>query len=110
MTKEKFISAIRELEEGEKLQDKIANAVRQYNNIMHTDWPEPFGMVIAHDFLAVDLLEELMGDDSETISYFCYDLEFGRKYYPGCITEEDGTEIDLSNAEKLWEYLIKGDN
>lgn len=106
MTKEKFIEAINELEAGERLQQKVATAVRQYNNLVHSDYPEPFGLVVSHDFLVIDLLTEIMEDKHGDIEHFCCELDYGKKYYPGCVTEPDGTELDFSTAEKLWEYLI----
>ena len=105
MTKEKFIQIISELEAAENLQNKIASAVRQYNNLIHSDYPEPYGMVISHEFLVIELLEEIMGDEHHDIEFFCMELEFGKKYNPGDIVDEDGTELDFSTAEKLWEYL-----
>ena len=41
------------------------------------------------------------------IDYFCVELDFGRKYEPGCITYADGTEIDISTSEKLYDYLME---
>ena len=102
--KEKFCEIIRELEAGESLQNKVASAVRQYNNLVRSDYPEPFGMVICHEFLVIELLEEIMQDESETILYFCVELDYGKSYTPGCITE-NGEDIDISTPEKLYDYL-----
>ena len=44
---------------------------------------------------------------SEVIDYWIYDLNFGSKYYDGCITEKDGTNIVLKTAENLYDYLIE---
>ncbi len=107
MTKEKFIGIITQLKAAEELQHKVAVAVRQYNNLIHCDYPDPYGLVVSHGFLVTDLLSEIMNDDDRYIELFCYELDFGRKYYSGCITEDDGTEIDISDAEKLWDYLNK---
>lgn len=41
----------------------------------------------------------------DNIEYFIYEIEFGSKYYDGCFTEADGTPIDISDAEKLYDYL-----
>lgn len=41
------------------------------------------------------------------IEYFIYDCEFGKKANEYTITEEDGTEIHLTNSEALWNYLVK---
>ena len=105
MTKERFVKIIDELEAGENLQNKIASAVRQFNNLVRSDYPEQYGMVISHEFLVIELLEEIMGDAHHDIEFFCTELEFGKKYNPGDVVDEDGTELDFSSAEKLWEYL-----
>lgn len=94
-----------ELEAGEALQQKVANAIRQYNNLIHSDYPEPYGLIVSHDFLVMELLSEIMHDKAGDIEYFCCDLEYGKKYTPGCVTERDGTEIDFSSSEKLYDYL-----
>lgn len=46
--------------------------------------------------------EDSYGDD---VSYFVYELNFGEDYHPGCVTEADGTEIDFSTTDKLYDYL-----
>ena len=46
-------------------------------------------------------------NDGDMIDYFCWELDFGKKWYPGCITEMDGTEIKLSTPEELWEAIKK---
>ena len=106
MTKEKFCQILRELEEGERLQCKVASAVRQFNSIVGSDFPEPYGMVIAHDFLVIDLLMEIMCDEDRDIEYFCCELDYGKKFTMGDVVEEDGTQIDFSSADKLYDYLI----
>ena len=109
MTKENFCSIIRELEAAESLQNKVATAVRQYNNLVHNDYPEPFGMVISHEFTVINLLEEIMGDKDGTISYFCIELDFGKTYHPGCV-QQDGEDVDISTAEKLYDVLEEDRN
>ena len=52
--------------------------------------------------------EEFFGD----IFFFCFELDFGRKWEPGVVTENDEKngnviDIDFSSAEKLWDYLME---
>ena len=105
MTKERFCEILGELQAGEDLQRKVAAAVRQYNNLIHSDYPEPYGLVISHEFRVIELLAEIMGDTVGDIENFCMELDFGRKYTPGCVTEVDGSELDFSSAEKVYDYL-----
>ncbi len=45
-------------------------------------------------------------DVNDTIAYFCFELDYGRKWKPGMITEKDGTDIILSTSEDLYNYLV----
>ncbi len=38
------------------------------------------------------------------IEYFCFELDFGRKYKDGMVTQDDEI-VDLSTSGKLWDYL-----
>lgn len=53
----------------------------------------------------VDLLEFAMDDQGDWISYWLWELEFGEKYKPGCVTD-NGVDVDLSTAEKLYDFLV----
>lgn len=54
----------------------------------------------------VKLLRVAMNVDTKDsiIDYFIDDLAFGTKYKKGCISE-NSIDIDISNAEKLYDYL-----
>ena len=52
----------------------------------------------------VKVLEDIFHDTGEWISYYIYELDFGRKWEPGCVTE-DGKDIPLSTPEELYDML-----
>lgn len=52
-----------------------------------------------------ELLSKAMNSDSEDIEYFCFSLDFGRDWKPGMVIDEYGTDIELSSAEKLFDFL-----
>ena len=39
------------------------------------------------------------------IEYYMWELDFGKKYNKGCATNKDGSNINLSNAGTLWDFL-----
>lgn len=41
------------------------------------------------------------------LSYYVYDLDFGRKYTPGCIENQNGTICQISNPDELYDDLCK---
>jgi len=53
------------------------------------------------------LLEYVMEDNTDLIGYFCYELNFGRDWREGCITDADGKDVRLSTIEELYKELIK---
>jgi len=56
--------------------------------------------------LIIRLLSEGFGEGAEEdINYFVYDLDFGKSFKMGSITQ-DGVDIDHSTAEKLWDSLV----
>lgn len=57
---------------------------------------------ILNKVMAVPTTKEWYGD----IDYFCYELNFGKDYKEGYVTDTDGTNIDLSTSDKLYDYLV----
>lgn len=56
----------------------------------------------------VKILEETLNDVDGWVAYWCWDLDFGRDWHEGIVTEADGTDICLETMEDLWD-LVKGD-
>ena len=46
-----------------------------------------------------------MRDQYEYIDYFIYELDYGRKYEAGMITDENGQDIDLHTPELLYDFI-----
>ena len=57
-----------------------------------------------------DALKDEFDDDGDMISYFMYDLEYGERWTKDSLWNEDGTVIDISTVEKLYDYLIRPDD
>ena len=54
------------------------------------------------------LLHNIFGekDKDEWISYFCFELDFGRKYKEGSVKDEFGKDIPLATFDDLYALLI----
>lgn len=63
-------------------------------------------MSICHEGEVIRLLELLMRDSGGEISYFVYELDFGRRYEPGMVTDGEG-EVDLSCSQALYRDLVR---
>lgn len=105
MKKELFVKALDELRDSEDLVEKIADLIHDYNCKYQTDFPEKYGMVVQHIDVLVELLATVMCDDSDLISWWCYEKNFGRDFELGDLVD-GGREISLRTAEELWNYLV----
>ena len=101
MTKKKFIKYMKVLRAWSEYSDKCYK--------VGLNFLEQKGAVNLENAF-VELLEEACGikEDSwgySDISYFAYELDYGKKWKPGTITEADGTDIKMETAEDLWDYI-----
>ena len=105
ISKEKFVEIINRLKNYKELQDKINDLFKENIDNKEMDVMNAGSICIGHESVVVYLLEKMF--DTDMISYFIYELEYGKKYKTGCVLDENMNEIDLSTAEKLYDYLIK---
>lgn len=104
ITKEIFVEILKNIQNQSEHDDKC-------NEAFKIILPETFGGYYNNSFIhssLLYLLKTAFGDNHRDswIDYFIYELEFGEKYKDGCATNKDGSNIDLSTSEKLYEFLI----
>ena len=104
MNKELFVSTINSIKKQTEIDIKNSSMLQEmfpYDSIY-------CGYNNSKLFNALNkILKESMKDEYDWIDYFMYELDFGKKYYDGCVLDKDKSIIDLSNAENLYEFLIK---
>ena len=102
LSKEQFINAINDVENVSRYQEGLNNYFRKNNVDGYIFQPDCSSTVIG-------LLHTILGekDKDEWIDYFCFELDFGKKWKEGTITEKDGTDIILKTAEDLYNLLEK---
>lgn len=108
LTKEQFVEYIGRIKKTCDKDDMLSEAVEKACN----DDCRVIGLYGAECSTMVDLLSLAMGLeigtlDGNEIEYFIYDLDFGKDYKEGCLTAMDGTPIDISTAEKLYDYITE---
>ena len=104
MTKELFIATINSIQKQIEIDRKNSSMLQE----MFPDDRIYCGYNNSELFNALNkILKESMKDKYDWIYYFMYELDFGEKYYDGCVLDKDKSIIDLSNAERLYEFLIK---
>ncbi len=78
---------------------------RDSRDNLECDFCNGAGLQISHEGIVVKLLEKLMKDGVGNISYFIYELDYGREYQEGFVSDNNGN-IDISTPEKLYDFLM----
>lgn len=108
ISKSKFIEILNRLENYTKLQDKINDLFKELIDNKEQDFCNAGSICIGHESVVVKLLEDMF--ETDLITWWIYELDYGKHYVPGCLQkEEEGkiVNIDVSNADKLYDLLIK---
>jgi hypothetical protein len=106
LSKEKFVDIIERLREASELVDKVEELFRNSRGNIDCDFCNGAALQISHEGVVVDLLQKLMRDEEvENISYFIYELEYGKQFELGMVMDGD-TPIDMGAPGKLYDYLV----
>ena len=106
ITREEFIKIINNLKETDDFVDEVNNKAKKLKDAVMSDFFNAMSLSISHENLVVKLLENMF-NDTDIISWWVYELDYGRLYNKGCIRDCNGKNINLSDAGKLYDYLIK---
>ena len=104
LSKEDFAKYLDKLRDADDLCDKIDKLMRESRENIDNDFMNGSSLQINHKDIVIELLSKLMHDEGD-IDYFVYELNYGREYEHGMITDTDGTDVDFSTSEKLYDYL-----
>lgn len=104
LSKEKFLSIIEEMKELHDIESTINDLTRKSNNDILRDFGY-FNYLTANESIIIDLLCTIF-NDSDIISWWICELDFGRDFKEGYFTVE-GVNIDISTPELLYDYLVK---
>ena len=76
------------------------------NDAIITDFFNASSLMISHESTVVKLLENMFCDTG-TLSWWLYELDYGKNFKIGDLTD-NGVDIDISTPDKLYDYLRKG--
>lgn len=107
LSREEFVTIINKLRDSSDLVNKVDELFQASRDNVECDFCNGAALQISHESTVVLLLRKLLNDAYEDIDYFIYEIDYGRKYKPGMITDDNGKDIDWSSAEKLYDYLIQ---
>ena len=104
ISKEEFIRIINRLKETDEIKNKVNEIIRNSTDSMISDYTDAGSLMICHEDIVLKLLEKMF-NDTDILSYWLYELDYGKKYKAGCISDENG-DIDIATPDKLYDYLI----
>ena len=104
ITKKEFVEIIDRLRNYNDLKDKINDLFQDLIDNKEQDFCNAGSICLGHETIVVELLKNIF-NDKDTISWWLYECNYGRDFSLGDL-EVNGIEIDLSTAEKLYDYLI----
>ena len=106
ISKEEFVDIIEKLKKRQDFVHETNKKVRELNDAIIVDFFDADSLHIAHDDIVIKLLRNMFNlQDDDVLSWWIYEEDYGRTYKDGDITKADGTIIDLSTAEKLYDYI-----
>jgi|SRR3990167_3343423 len=100
MTRKQFIKILKDLKLLIDDIDNVHVAMKKLD-------PNFGGFCISRvDTLILDVLEVAMDDQNDWISYYVYDLNWGKDWEEGKITSKAGEDIQLKTFNDLYNILI----
>lgn len=100
LTKEQFKEYIDFVYERHQAEEEFCDAL---SKICEDGWGYVFS---EYETKMLKLLETIFRDSVSMLTYWYYELEMGRKWTPDSVEEADGTPIDISTVDKLYDYLV----
>ena len=95
ITRELFIASMESLQDLDNKASKITEF-----GVNITELTDAYSTII------INLLEGLFNDKSTWISYYVYELNWGKDYKDGSIIDKEKGIIKLANASDLYDILI----
>lgn len=105
-TRELFIECIEAIQKQYEHDKKCSDA---FQVILPNDYISSYQNHWIQNQL-VKLMQVAMNDEHKNswIEYYMWELDFGKNYKAGSTTRKDGSNIDLSTHESLWDFLNNG--
>ena len=105
LSEQEFVDIINRLREVSDLQEQVNKLFRNSRENIENDFCNAAALQISHESSVVFLLKRIMRDQYEYIDYFIYELDYGRKYETGMITDENGQDIDIHTQNLLYDFI-----
>lgn len=100
LSKEMFVKCINFMKERD-------DAINKINEIVTEEFEDSiFYPYFKYENMLYQVLKDVMHDENDWIEYFLYEGDYGRRLKPNSVSEADGTPIDITTPEKLYDFLV----
>lgn len=107
ITKERFCEIMNDLVKEREISREMDKLLAESPMHDARDFFSATCLHMSHEPLVVELLTAMFDDEEELIEYWMYEMDFGRRWYEGCMTEADGASVMLTDAAALYDYLVE---
>ena len=87
ITKKEFIDIIDKLKQVNDFVDETNNKARKLDDAIISDFFNASSLSISHENIVVKLLENIF-NDKDILSWWLYELDYGREYKKGYLKDE----------------------
>ena len=106
ISKETFFEILDYLHDNDKFADDFDVLLRKSNKTTDFLDSQMFIDVELVNYVIMLLQNEFEDTEEGWISYWIYELNYGKDWQPGQIFRDDNTEIKLQTKEDLYNFLI----
>lgn len=105
MKKELFIKSINQIKKGREFDDKFCKVLEE----MSSETPCYITLYNDTENYIYEILEDYYSEEivDDYIMYFTCELDFGKEWYEGCITDDEGKNIKLKTINDLYNICEK---
>lgn len=105
LSEQEFVDIINRLRDASDLREQVNKMFHNSRENIENDFCNAAALQISHESIVMFLLKKMLHDKYDYIEYFIYELDYGRKYETGMITDENGQDIDIHTPDLLYDFI-----
>lgn len=108
ISKEEFLKIIKDMQKARQFNDDLADLSIRYHCGDFGDYP-------SCDYVCCYMLTKLLGLENDEIygsdvDYFVDELNFGKDWKPGMVSDKDGNDLDWCTPEKFYDWVVSNES
>ena len=107
ITREEFVNIMARMDRVNSVAKKIESLLGESGNDCLHDSKNAADIMLAEQDILLEILERVMEDKYKIIESFVLEQDFGRYEKYNKFIDSNGNEVDVSTAEKIYDYLVE---